>query len=80
MMQLEADVESTLQSIIYELGLSITSLPWVSSLADFIKDWKYLFGKHVFFREFKLKDGIMCTKSFGQQVGGKEASKWVFYK
>jgi hypothetical protein len=70
MLQLEANIESTLQSIKYELGLSITHEPRVPSLANYKKDWKLFLWETCFFREFRSKDGIRHTKLFDQQVGG----------
>jgi hypothetical protein len=52
----------------------------VPSFVDYIKEWKLSLWETCFFREFRSKDGIRCTKSFDQQVGGKEASKWVLFR
>jgi hypothetical protein len=67
-------------NIVTNLGVSILGSVKVQSLEDFISHWKLELWESLFFREFKLKGGILKNKTWQQQNGGEEVLKCVIYK
>jgi len=50
----------------------------VFSLIDYIKEWRHKTWEPTFYREFKIKGGIIRGEMWELQSGAKEAIKCVF--
>jgi hypothetical protein len=60
---------------ITDLGLSIFKNIKVQSLEEFISHWKLELWELLFYHEFKLKGGILKSKTWQQQTSGEETLK-----
>ncbi len=73
------EAKKLFNSTFTNLGVSILEIVKVENLEDFISHWKFELWEFLFYREFKLKGGILKNKTWQQQIGGEEALKWVIY-
>jgi hypothetical protein len=69
------EAKKLFDNIVTNLGVSIFNIVKVQSLENFISHWKLELWKSLFYREFKLKGGILKNKTWQQQIGGEEALK-----
>jgi hypothetical protein len=69
------EAKKLFDNIVTNLGVSIFNTVKVQSLENFISHWKLELWKSLFYREFKLKGGILKNKTWQQQIGGEEALK-----
>jgi hypothetical protein len=51
----------------------------VLSLIDYIKEWRHKTRETTFYKEFKVKGGIIKGEMWELQRGAKEVVKRVFY-
>ncbi len=63
-----------------DLNVTIDQLMKVSSLLDYIQKWKLELWELVFYKEFKVKGGIIRKKMWELQIGAKETLNHVFYR
>lgn len=57
-MHLKVEVHKFYALIIMDLALSVRDTSNLSSLSDYIKEWKLIAGETTFFKQFKSKDEI----------------------
>lgn len=62
-MQLEVEVQKLYALTIMDLALFIKDISDLSSLLDYIKEWRFMAWEIAFFRVFKSKDGIWWSKA-----------------
>jgi hypothetical protein len=63
-MQLEVKAQKLYALIVTDLALSIGDTNDLSSLLNYINEWKLTIWETTFFKEFKSKDGIQQSKAW----------------
>jgi hypothetical protein len=79
-LQLEIEVLKFFDATISNFSLVVKKVLDMISFSSYIQQWRLVVWEICFFWEFKPKDGIRRSKSWGQQLRNKKVVKWVLYR